>query len=67
MKVYSATKQKTGESYFSTSASDLAGFVGCNATYLRDKLREKPVVSVKGFICSYGELNRIKRRGKFGH
>lgn len=65
MTIYCAINREKGESYFTTSASDLSGFVGCSAEYLREKLRRSETARVKGFICAKGDLNRISGRGGF--
>lgn len=64
MKVYYARHQESDESYFSTSASDLAAFIGCNANYLREQLNIGRK-SFKGYLIDSGELSRIVGRGGF--
>ena len=65
MRVYTAIKEETNEVYSTTSGANLAGFVGCNANYLRDKLRDSPTTRVKGFLVVVAELDRISGRGGF--
>ena len=65
MKVYTAINQKENKSYSATSATNLAGFIGCHPNYLRDKLRGSIVTSVKGYLVTSCELERIGGRGGF--
>ena len=65
MKVYTAINQKENKVYSATSASNVAGFIGCHPNYLRDKLREETITSVKGYLVTSCELDKIGGRGGF--
>ena len=62
MRVYTAIRLTDDNFLQATSATEIAHFVGCSASYLRSQLKDGSA-RVKGCIIVRGEVVKVRRNG----